>query len=141
MAGIAATALSTTTDVYRLGKLDSADPIPYDLWIQATRQAAGDMGLAVALDEETEPGVWRMLLQDERRGRIKIRVERHAEHLTRTRIDVGFFGSEPTARLLIDQIRRGVVAASTGADRGPVWGWGSVPGSGPATDPTLLPHR
>jgi hypothetical protein len=105
MAGIAASAISTGSDVYRLGKLDSADEVRYAQWITATRQATDDLGFTIELENDNGKGNWRCTIADDRKSRIRIYIDRRTETLCRTRIDVGIFGSEPTARLLLARIR------------------------------------
>ena len=106
MVGFAASAVSTGADVYRLGKLDSADEARFDEWIVAVRAAAADLHLKVEKESRNnEKGEWRCTLLDERRAKIKVIVQRRTATLCRTRIDVGWFGSEPTARLLLAHVR------------------------------------
>ena len=105
VAGIAASAVSTGAEVYRLGKLDSADEARFDEWIDAVRIAADDLHLQIAKESNKRKGEWRCTLVDERKSKIKVTVQRRTETLCRTRIDVGWFGSEPTARLLLAQVR------------------------------------
>lgn len=105
VAGLAASAVSTGAEVYRLGKLDSADEARFDEWIDAVRIAADDLHLQIAKESDERKGEWRCTLVDERKSKIKVTVQRRTETLCRTRIDVGWFGSEPTARLLLAQVR------------------------------------
>jgi hypothetical protein len=104
-AGIAS-AISTGGDVYRLGKLDSADEIPYDQWIAACRSAAATLHYTVIKESDKGKGVWVCILRDARRSRVDLTVDRRTESFCLTRIDVGVFGSEPTARLILATIRR-----------------------------------
>jgi hypothetical protein len=103
--GIAASAVSTGADVYRLGKLDAADMVGFEEQIAAIRVAADDLGFKIEREERPEAGRWRCTVVDDRNSRIRVRVESRTEKLTRTRIDVGVLGSEPTARLLVSRIR------------------------------------
>jgi hypothetical protein len=105
VAGIAASAASTGADVYRMGKLDSADQARFDDWIAAARAAAVDLDLKVQKWSDNGKGVWRCTLADDRESTVSITVERRTNTLCRTRIDVGVFGSEPTARLILSRMR------------------------------------
>ena len=113
IAGIAASAISTGADVYRMGKLDAADEARFDDWIGDFHLSAAD--LHVKVDKESydgAKGVWRCVLVDDRNSKASISVERRTETLCRTRIDVGWFGSEPTARLILARVRQHEHAAS-----------------------------
>jgi len=105
VAGIAASAVSTGADIYRMGKLDSADQARFDDWIAAARAAAVDLDLKVERWSDNGKGEWGCTLADERKSTISVSVERRTETLCRTRIDVGLFGSEPTARLILTRMR------------------------------------
>jgi hypothetical protein len=106
MAGLAASAVSTGADVYRLGKLDSADEAHFDEWIGAVRAAAADLQLKIEKESRNnEKGEWRCTLVDDRRSKTRVIVQRRTGTLCRTRIDVGWFGSEPTARLILAHVR------------------------------------
>ena len=106
VAGIAASAVSTGAEVYTLGKLNSADEARFDEWIDAVRAAAGDLHLKIEKESAKRKGEWRCTLVDERKAKIKVFVQRRTETLCRTRIDMGWFGSEPTARLLLARVRQ-----------------------------------
>jgi len=105
MVGLAASAVSTGADAYRLGKLDSADEARYAEWVAAVHAAAAELHLKLEKESDDGKGVYRCTLRDDRGSKIKLGVERRTETLCRTRIDVGWFGSEPTARLLLWRIR------------------------------------
>lgn len=105
VAGIAASAVSTGADAYRMGKLDSADQVRFEQWIASARAAAVDLDLNVVKWTDNGKGEWWCTLADERRSMIGISIERRTAALCRTRIDVGLFGSEPTARLILNRMR------------------------------------
>src|SRR3954470_8936210 len=127
LAGIAASAVSTGADVYRMGKLDSADEARFDQWIAAIRAAGADLNLKVQKWSDDGKGVWRCTFADDRKATISVAVERRTETLCRTRIDVGIFGSEPTARLILIRMR---VHASPA---------GMKTGNDPTTAPSTAP--
>jgi hypothetical protein len=106
MVGLAASAVSTGADVYQMGKLSSADQARFDDWIADIRAAADDLHLKVLKESlNNEKGEWRCTLADDQKAKIKVFVQRRTETLCRTKIDVGLFGSEPTARLILARIR------------------------------------
>jgi len=106
MVGLAASAVSTGADVYQMGKLSSADQARFDDWIADIRAAADDLHLKVVKESlNNEKGEWRCTLADDQKAKIKVFVQRRTETLCRTKIDVGLFGSEPTARLILARIR------------------------------------
>ena len=105
MVGLAASAASTGADVYRMGKLDAADEARYGEWKLAVRKAAADLHLRKVRDYDDGQGEWRCTLLDERNAKIKVIVQRRTATIVRTRIDVGWFGSEPTARLILARVR------------------------------------
>jgi hypothetical protein len=106
MIGLAASAVSTGADVYQMGKLSSADQTRFDDWIADIRAAADDLHLKVVRESlNNEEGEWRCTLADDQKAKIKVFVQRRTETLCRTKIDVGLFGSEPTARLILARIR------------------------------------
>jgi len=106
VAGIAATAVSTGADVYHLGKLDSAEMIRLPELIDAVHQTAIDMELTIISEKQEAPGKQYMVLRDDRGTEIGITLDRRAERLCFCRINVGLFGSEPIARLLLFRIRQ-----------------------------------
>jgi hypothetical protein len=109
-----ATALETGADVYRLGKLDSADEVRYERWVAACRSGIAGLHYHVEKEADKGKGRWMCIMRDDRRSRVDITVDRRTEAFCLTRIDVGVFGSEPTARLILATIRRraGISAAS-----------------------------
>jgi hypothetical protein len=106
MVGLAASAVSTGADVYQMGKLSSADQARFDDWITDIRAAADDLHLKLVKESlNNEKSEWRCTLADDQKAKIKVFVQRRTETLCRTKIDVGLFGSEPTARLILARIR------------------------------------
>jgi hypothetical protein len=131
VAGIAASAVSTGADVYRMGKLDSADEARFDQWIAAAHAAAADLHLTIRKQADSGKGEWRCTLADDRKSTIGIYVERRTETLLRTRIDVGVFGSEPTARLILTRMRVHAERANAKA--------GNAPATAPSGDQAASP--
>ena len=118
--GLAASAVSTGNSVYKLGKLDTVESVHYEDAREAVRRTAADMLMFVNQDEEVD-GKWRFLLVDDDGSETDIVLDRRTDVLVRIRIDVGLFGSEPTARLILDKLR------------------GNLPPAPPTTHPTLTP--
>jgi hypothetical protein len=105
IAGLTATAFTTGADAYRMGKLDSVDNVRYDVWIDSVKSAAGELHLKLEKPKDNGKGIWTCVVKDDRGDGADIRVDRRTEMLCETRIDVGWFGSEPAARLILSRIR------------------------------------
>jgi len=107
MAGLAATGVSTGADVYRMGKLDAVDMVAFDDQIAAVRKAADELKLTIDKQElyDEATGRWRAIIADDRDSRFRVYLERRTANMCRTRIDVGMFGSESTARLFMARVR------------------------------------
>jgi hypothetical protein len=106
VAGLAATSVSTGADVYNMGKLDSVDMMSLDANIGAVHQAVQDLKLTIQTQEGYKAQHWRCMIVDERGTRFRVYLEGRTERLCRTRVDVGVFGSEPTARLFLKRMRK-----------------------------------
>lgn len=104
LSGIAFSAVSTGKDVYQLGKLDSAEMATMDEALQAARDAGADLGLQMKLDT-LAADVGQLKFADDKNAGISVRIEQRSSMLVRTRIDVGIFGSEVTARLFLRRMR------------------------------------
>jgi hypothetical protein len=104
--GMASSAASTGPEVYRAGKLETALMIQYPQLLQNARAAAADLRLHIARDrsDSKSPDNWDFKLRDDRGAQIEITVQRRSPMLCRCRVDVGFFGSEPTAKVILRQI-------------------------------------
>jgi hypothetical protein len=103
--GFLGSAASTGADVYKLGKLDAAlMATPVEIH-QAVRDSACDLGLELVSDPSGDPNVWQAKLLDDQKRDITVRVESRASHLCICRVDVGFFGSEPVAKVIMERIR------------------------------------
>jgi hypothetical protein len=104
--GFAGTAASTGAEVYNLGKLDFSVMATNDDCRRAVVAAAADLQLHVTRDEKASKDTWEFDLEDDVKGRIGVRIQRRAARLCQCRVDVGWFGSEPTAKLVMERIRR-----------------------------------
>lgn len=105
--GAVGSAASTGADVYKLGKLESALFCNARDCHVAVLATAVDLGLLVKSDSlSTKEGiVYEMALLDDLKSQVGIRIEQRSSKITLCRVDVGFFGSEPTAKLVIERIR------------------------------------
>lgn len=104
--GIAGTAATTAPVVYQQGKLDTVFMADYAEVRAAVQLAARDLRLRIVRSRPAskhEP-IWDYKLEDDMKSKLEITVERRSANLCRCRIDVGLFGSEPTARLIMSRI-------------------------------------
>jgi hypothetical protein len=113
--GIAGTAVATGPEVYGLGKLDRAMMARDGDCRRAVRLAAGDLQLRIVFDGKKRGcgQEWEFELRDEQKSEIEITVERRSPMLCLCRVDVGWFGSEPTARLVMEVIESHLQHAAT----------------------------
>ena len=101
--GAAATGAQTAVGVFQRGKLDAADARPLPEVVQATDRALRELELRVVRREHDEQGL-EVEARDEQNAWVVVKLQRRTGVLTRIRIDVGWFGSEPTARLVLSRI-------------------------------------
>jgi Protein of unknown function (DUF3568) len=111
--GIAGTAASTGTEVYQAGKLDTAFMADRDKCRDAVLLAALDLKLHVVRDRELCKGKWDFQLQDDLKSKIEVTLQRRTEQMCRCRVNVGLFGSRPTAELIMHRIQTHLPAQST----------------------------
>lgn len=113
--GVGASAVSTGASVYSLGKLNSAEPASADQVRHAMEAAADELDLRAqpgsGFDESgiTYTGHW----TDAFGAKIDVIIQQRSSRLTRLRIDVGVFGNEPTARLVLARVRDHLPIATT----------------------------
>lgn len=106
--GTAGSAASAGADVYNLGKLDAAEMARLDQTVLAVHEAADDLTLRFNPDpkaHQKDPAIIELPFIDDKKDKVSVRLERRAERLVWIRIDVGWFGSEVTAHLLLTRIR------------------------------------
>jgi hypothetical protein len=105
--GAVGTAASTGADAYKLGKLDSALFCDARACHNAVLSSAVDLGLWVRSDglDNRSGIIYEMALLDDQKSQVGIRIEQRSAMLTLCRVDVGIFGSEPTAKLVLERIR------------------------------------
>ena len=105
LAGVTASAVSTGTDIYQMGKLETAEMAPFERATEAARRAADDLCLADKGSERRKRGGLMLHYADAKGAGLKVLIEPRTATLVRVRIDVGWFGSEPTARLFLARMR------------------------------------
>ena len=105
LAGAGATAVSAGNDISRLGKIDTAEMASFDQVVSAARLGATDLCLRQEGDEQRDHGVLRLHFADDKGAGVKVDVEARTARLVRLRVDVGWFGSQQTARLVLWRLR------------------------------------
>lgn len=103
-AGIASAAVSTGADVYRQGKLDAAELATLDDVHFAAHAASEELALTF-LSEKSDDDKIDLRYEDDHGADVLIIIDRRTRALTHIRIDVGVFGAEPAARLMLQRIR------------------------------------
>lgn len=105
MLGAAASAASTGSAVYKQGKLNASWLAPFDLVVAAGEAGFKDMGMTIEKSKgDKEKGAWTIVAVNSDNDKIKLTVDRKSPRLTQFQIDMGWFGSEPTARLLLKRM-------------------------------------
>ncbi len=105
VAGLAASVVTTGADVYHLGKLDSVDMGRQDELITAVRRASEELSLTIYAETWENEHSWYSRLKDDQGSTIGLTVDARTSNMCRVRINVGVFGSEPTARLFLIRLR------------------------------------
>jgi hypothetical protein len=102
--GIAGSAVSTGSDVYKSGKLDSSELGSFDDVRAAVFLAADELRLTTLYET---PGTPTRVIRfaDDQAATIDVTLDPRTPMLTGLRIDVGLRGSEPTARLILRRAR------------------------------------
>ncbi len=103
--GAAANAAQAGSTVYARGKINSAHLAPFDGVVLAAESAVDDLGLELEQRDESRHHRVELIARDETRAKYKIRIYRRTERLTRYQIDVGWFGHEALARLLLRRMQ------------------------------------
>ena len=103
--GVTASAVSTGGDIYRLGKLDAVEVATFDEAVEAAYLAAAELRLTNKGAEPRKGGAVQVSFADDKGAGMKVRVEPRTPRLVRVRVDVGWFGSEMTARLFLTRLR------------------------------------
>ena len=106
MLDIAGTVATTGPEVFSMGKLSTALMADDGEIQKAVRRAGADLHLHLVRDrqEKSYRNIWDFQFQDDRKSKIEVTVEKRAGMLCWLRVNVGIFGSEPTARLIMHRI-------------------------------------
>jgi hypothetical protein len=112
---IAGTAITSGPEVFSMGKLDTALMADYGEIQKAVRRAAGELHLHLVRDRQKSKtkDIWDFQLQDDLKAKIEVTVERRSPMLCKLQVNVGLFGSEPTARLIMHRIESHLPPAAT----------------------------
>jgi hypothetical protein len=103
-AGAASSAADAGSAVYSAGKLRSVGMLDVESTRTAVLIAADELGLEIEEESEPGPGRYRIVLIDELNTRIYVHLQERTPTMTRLTINMGMFGSEPTARLILKRI-------------------------------------
>ena len=103
--GAAASAASTGSAVYRRGKLDASWMARFERVVAAAELAANDLGLELLSSVgDSAAGTWTLTARNAADEKFIVRIERKAPRLIEFQIDIGWFGHEPTARLMLKRM-------------------------------------
>lgn len=103
--GAAANAAQAGSTVYKQGKINAAHLAPLDGVVLAGEEAIADLGLVLKKRDDRRLNRVELFANDETGAKYKIRVFRRTDRLTRYQIDVGWFGHEALARLLLRRMQ------------------------------------
>ncbi len=105
MIGVAASAASTGSAVYKQGKLNASWMAPFDRVVMAGEAAFIDMGMSIKKSKgDSEKGDWTIVAVNDENEKIILTIDRKSPSLTEFQIDMGWFGREATARLLLKRM-------------------------------------
>lgn len=101
---IGSTAFSVGTEVFTSGKLESVELATFEQAEQAVRWMLNDLRLSIKeLESDKTKAFYK--IEDDNGAEVKITVRRRTAAICGVRVDVGWFGSEAYARLLLKSIR------------------------------------
>lgn len=103
--GAAGSVVGTGKEVFSLGKLNSAQMASLPQTVDAARQAAQDLRLTCKSEAREDDQTTHLEFADDKCCTVTVTVEPRTVNLVRIQIDVGIFGSEPTARLFLARVR------------------------------------
>lgn len=104
-AALAGETIDTGGAVYSMGKLDSAERARLPECIDCVHAAAIDLSLEPMTEKTLSDGRQRFAFKDHRHKVIDVWLDPRTPTMTHVRIDVGWFGSQPTARLFLARFR------------------------------------
>lgn len=104
--GMAGTAVTTGSEVYKSGKLNIAFMANSATVQEAVREAAKDLHFRMIRGKSSQDmETWKVELEDNLQAKFEVTVERRTAMLCLCQVDVGLFGSEPLARVIMARIR------------------------------------
>src|SRR5262245_8237631 len=106
VASIAGSAVDTGNTVFSMGKLSSTEMATWEQCRQAVRLAAAELKLHVTADKLRSENEVRFALMDDHDSVIDVWVEPRTAAYSEIEIDVGLFGSQPTATLILNRVRK-----------------------------------
>lgn len=113
MLGAASSAVSSGSAVYKRGKLNASWMASFDQVVAAGEGAFNDLGMRVTKSKGDEAkGNWMIVAVNDDKNKVTLKVDRKTAALTEFQLNVGWFGKEPTARLIL---KRMAVALQVGA--------------------------
>lgn len=105
MLASAASAASSGSAVYKQGKLNASWLAPFNIVVAAGEGAFNEMGMTVKKSAgDDSKGTWTIVAVDDDNDKITLKVVRATPTLTEFQIDVGWFGRESTARLMLKRM-------------------------------------
>jgi hypothetical protein len=103
--GAAASAASQGSAVFQRGKLAVSWMGQLDTVVAATEAAGTDLGLLTRHSSgNVVEGQWRTVMYTHDGDKLVVTVQRKTPEFVQFTIDIGWFGSEPTARLLLKRM-------------------------------------
>lgn len=103
--GAAASAASTGSAVYRRGKLDASWMASFERVVSSAELATSELGLELLSSVgDSVAGTWTIAARNAAGEKFVVRVQRKAPRLVEFQIDIGWFGRESTARLLLKRM-------------------------------------
>ena len=100
---VAETMAEKTVAMVDIGKVESYQPVQIDEAIVTVRKVAAELNLKL-IKEEKHPDQLKLSYKDGRDLKIVVTVVRRTEKVTELHVDVGLFGVEGMARLVMRQI-------------------------------------
>jgi hypothetical protein len=104
-AALAGETLDTGNAVYSMGKLDSAERARLPECLDCIHAASIDLGLDAMTEKTLSDGRMRLAFKDKRHKVTDVWLDPRSPTMTLVRIDVGWFGSQPTARLFLSRFK------------------------------------
>jgi len=103
--GAAASAASSGSAVYRRGKLDASWMASFERVISGAELAASELGLELLSSAgDSAAGTWTVAARNAVGEKVIVRVNRKASSLVEFQIDIGWFGRESTAQLMLKRM-------------------------------------